>query len=256
MQLDTYCSIDHHVGYLKLNREHRYNTLTPNFVKNVQRSLDSLNQEEVVKVIYVTGAKGEHFSNGTDFRTLLHYKKEGQEEKYTQYLNDLYNLQLSFSKLNKPMISVAHGHSFNSGAALLQASGQPTVTLDSKLGFNEVTYGFVPHGGALFYLSRIPGEIGTFLGLTGFPITGVDAMSIGLADELVHLTKTYEEEVSDIMSAMEFPIPNGYMKTSWGRDKPWIKQIKLKRNLELSQRLNDGFERARKKHEHVIGEEF
>jgi enoyl-CoA hydratase/carnithine racemase len=60
---------------LRLNREHRYNTLTPNYIKNIKRSLETLYQEENVRVIYMTGGKGEHFSNGTDFRTLLHHKK-------------------------------------------------------------------------------------------------------------------------------------------------------------------------------------
>lgn len=117
--MDTYASIKHHVGFLRLNREHRHNTLTPNYIKNIRRSLDTLNLDDVVKVVYVTGGKGEHWSNGSDFRTLLHYKKEGEEGKIANYLQDLYGLQVQMSKLNKPVLGVAPGHSFNSGAALL-----------------------------------------------------------------------------------------------------------------------------------------
>lgn len=80
VQLDTHASVRHHVGYLRLNREHRLNVLTPNYIKGIRRSLETLNQDEIVKVIYLTGGNGEHFSNGTDFRTLLHYKKEGNNE--------------------------------------------------------------------------------------------------------------------------------------------------------------------------------
>jgi enoyl-CoA hydratase/carnithine racemase len=72
------------------------------------------------------------------------------------------------------------------------------VTLDSKLSFNEVSFGFVPHSGASFYLSRLPGEIGTFLALTGFPITGIDAREFGIADQLVHYSAAYEEEMAEI----------------------------------------------------------
>jgi enoyl-CoA hydratase/carnithine racemase len=93
--------------------------LTPNFVKNIRRSLESLNMDEVVKVIYLTGHKGEHFSNGTDFRTILHHKKEGQMAKVAGYLEDLYGLQIQTSQLNKPLIGVAPGHSYNSGATFL-----------------------------------------------------------------------------------------------------------------------------------------
>ena len=197
------------MGFLRLNREHRHNMLTPNYIKNIRRSLETLNLDQIVKVIYMTGGKGEQFSNGTDFRTLLHYKKEGSDAKIAAYLEELYGLQVQASKLNKPLITVAPGHSFNSGAALLQAIGMPTVTLDSKLSFNEATFGFVPHGGSSYYLSRLPGEIGTFLALTGFPITGIDAKTFGIADELVHYSSAFEEEICDTLFAMEFPIPNG-----------------------------------------------
>lgn len=56
------------------------------------------------------------------------------------------------------------------------------VTLDSLMSFNDVTFGFVPHGGSSFYLSRLPNEIGTFLALTGLPIPAADVMEFKLAD--------------------------------------------------------------------------
>lgn len=80
------------MGFLRLNREHRNNLLTPNFVKNIRRSLETLNLDEIVKVIYLTSSKGEVYSAGTDFRTLLHHKKEGNDAKIAQYLEDLYGL--------------------------------------------------------------------------------------------------------------------------------------------------------------------
>mgnify|MGYP002630263239 CR=1 FL=1 len=65
------------VGVVRLNREHRYNSLTPHFLKSVKRGVESFALDHSVKLIYLTPPKGIHFSNGTDFRTLLHYKAEG-----------------------------------------------------------------------------------------------------------------------------------------------------------------------------------
>ena len=70
-------------------------------------------------------------------------------------------------------------------------------------------------------MSRLPGEIGTFLALTGFPITGIDAKEFGIADELVHYSEAYEEEVMQILLAMEFPIPNGDLLADNGRANLW-----------------------------------
>jgi len=108
-------------------------------------------------------------------------QKEGNNDAIAAYLTQIYKLQVQMAALNKPLIAVAPGHSFNSGATLLAASGIPLVNNGSKLAFNEALFGFVPHAGATYYLSRLPGEFGTFLALTGMRVDGSDAIKLGLA---------------------------------------------------------------------------
>jgi len=74
------------LGVIRLNREHRNNILTPNFTKQIKRSVETMNIDHSVKFIYLTTAKGQSFCNGTDFRTMMHFKAEGQTEQLTQYL--------------------------------------------------------------------------------------------------------------------------------------------------------------------------
>jgi enoyl-CoA hydratase/carnithine racemase len=45
-----------------------------------------------VSVVYLTTAQGEQFSNGTDFRTILHYKTANEDEKIANYLESIYKL--------------------------------------------------------------------------------------------------------------------------------------------------------------------
>jgi enoyl-CoA hydratase/carnithine racemase len=100
-------------------------------------------------------------------------------------------------------MTVAPGHSFNSGAGLLAASGLPSICHDTKIAFNECTFGYVPHAGNTYYASRMPGDFGTFLTLTGIPMSGKDAIKIGMADTLIEEPATYEDEVGDIMQALD-----------------------------------------------------
>lgn len=151
------------------------------------------------------------------------------------------------SKINKPIIGVAPGQSYNSGATFLQATGYPTVMQDSKLAFNEVSFGFVPHSGASYYLSRLPGEIGTFLALTGLPVSGVDAKEFGIAEEIVHSSPTYEEDVIEIMMAMDFPIPDGDILSNKGRVQPWKEEIFKRMESDREAALADEHEALRKK---------
>ena len=53
------------------------------------------------------------------------------------------------------------------------------------MAFNECTFGFVPHSGATYHLSRLPNEFGTFLALTGLPIHGADAAKVNLVEGIV-----------------------------------------------------------------------
>lgn len=106
--------------------------------------------------------------------------------------------------LNKPLIAAAPGNAFNSGATLLAATGLPLVNNGTKLAFDEATYGFVPHAGATYYLSRLPGEFGTFLALTGMRIDGSDAIRLGLADGAVQDSTKLDQELGEIIRAQEW----------------------------------------------------
>ena len=69
--------------------------------------------------------------------------------------------------LNKPVVSIADGRAVGAGAALFTAAGLPHCTGKSQAVFRDVFVGMTPNGGASFYLSRLPGEIGTYLALSG-----------------------------------------------------------------------------------------
>ena len=49
----------------------------------------------------------------------------------------------------------------------------------------EVGIGFVPDVGGVFLLSRAPGSLGLYAGLTGAPFSGADAIALGFADHYV-----------------------------------------------------------------------
>ena len=49
----------------------------------------------------------------------------------------------------------------------------------------EISIGLYPDVGASWFLSRLPGKLGLFLGLTGAHINGRDALDLGLADRFL-----------------------------------------------------------------------
>ena len=79
----------------------------------------------------------------------------------------------------------------------MAACGLPLIKDASKLKFGETEIGFVPHAGSSYYLSRMPGEFGKFLSLTGAVMSAGDAIESGLAVG-VHTEK--DEFFNQIMS--------------------------------------------------------
>jgi len=71
------------------------------------------------------------------------------------------------------------------GVGLACHSSHRVVTERTRIAMPEVGLGFFPDVGGTWLLSRAPGEIGTYLALTGQAAGGADAVAAGLADALV-----------------------------------------------------------------------
>ncbi|MOA03413.1 3-hydroxyisobutyryl-CoA hydrolase [compost metagenome] len=65
---------------------------------------------------------------------------------------------------------------------LVQGASLRVITERTKMGMPETAIGYFPDVGASYFLSRLPGELGTYLGVTGVQIRAADALYAGLAD--------------------------------------------------------------------------
>ena len=88
--MDLYGSLDGNTGVLKMNREHRFNTLTPHMAESLSRGLNTMDIDQQVSVIYLASERNQHFSNGTDFRMLKFLKQEENTDKIQEYLQRVY----------------------------------------------------------------------------------------------------------------------------------------------------------------------
>ena len=56
----------------------------------IHRGIETMDNDHIVNVIYLASHKHEHFCNGTDFRSLVHMKKEDNFEAMRAYMEKLY----------------------------------------------------------------------------------------------------------------------------------------------------------------------
>lgn len=123
-----------------------------------------------------------------------------------EYMNSLYNFHTSFARCNTPLLSTVTGRLENSANCLVGSAGISCISQDAQLVFNEASKRnrVIPHGGASYYLTRMPGELGTFLALTGTPFTGSEAKEVlGLADEILNWNTDLQELISDRLRTID-----------------------------------------------------
>lgn len=80
------------LGVVTLNREHRFNNLTEGMISDINRGLNTMNQDHTAKVIYIHPMQGKQWCNGTDFKTIAHMKKEDAYGRIQKYMEELYHL--------------------------------------------------------------------------------------------------------------------------------------------------------------------
>lgn len=80
------------------------------------------------------------------------------------------------------MLVLMDGFTLGGGMGLAQGCDLRIVTERSRLGMPEVGIGYFPDVGGSYFLSRVPGELGIYLGVSGNQVKAADALYCGLAD--------------------------------------------------------------------------
>ena len=132
----------------------------------------------------IRGAGRRAFCSGGDLRRLHDAHRTGSSYPY-DYFRDEYRLFAKLNRFSKPLIAILDGVVMGGGAGL-GAQGSHRVTAETtEFAMPETGIGLFPDAGGSFFLRRCPGQIGTFLGLTGTHIGAADCLYAGLADTYV-----------------------------------------------------------------------
>jgi enoyl-CoA hydratase/carnithine racemase len=109
-----------------------------------------------------------------------------------------YRLDFKLHTYPKPLICWGHGYVLGGGMGLLQGASIRIVTPSTRLAMPEISIGLYPDVGASWFLSRLPGKLGLFLGLTGAHMNGRDAIDLDLADRFL-LDEQQEELIQGLL---------------------------------------------------------
>ncbi|MGY4406520.1 enoyl-CoA hydratase/isomerase family protein [Bradyrhizobium sp. USDA 3315] len=175
-------------GIIRLNRPKAINAVTLEMFHDIDRALDAFEADPDVAVIVLEGAGERGLCAGGDIRALWESSKvKGDLGKILW--RDEYILNARIKKFPKPYVAFMDGIVMGGGVGLSAHSRHRVVTERTKLAMPEVGLGFFPDVGGTYLLSRSPGEIGTYFGLTGTTMNGPDAIYAKFADAVVPSAK-------------------------------------------------------------------
>lgn len=190
------------VGRLTLRRPDALNALTYPMMTAIDEALHRWADDDIAMVII--DAEGERaFCAGGDITKLYRRTREGDLAYSRKFWRDEYRLNAYIARYPKPYIALMDGIVMGGGVGLSAHGSNRIVTERSMIAMPECSIGLIPDVGGTFILSRAPGRLGEFLGLTSTRMGAADAILAGFADSFVPA-----ERLSDLtMALIEAPEP-------------------------------------------------
>ena len=179
------------LGVIRLNRPKALNALTLEMVRAMNAALDRFEADPSVGVILLEGAGERGLCAGGDIRGLYDSIRAGGDLGKV-FWREEYILNARIASLKKPYVSFMDGVVMGGGVGLSAHGAHRVVTEKTQLAMPETGIGFFPDVGGTWLLSRAPGQLGAYYGLTGQSMTGMDAIRCGFADLLVPAEKLGE----------------------------------------------------------------
>jgi enoyl-CoA hydratase/carnithine racemase len=177
------------VGVATLNAPKSLNSLSLEMIDLLYAQLSVWQDDDNISAVWLDAEGDKAFCAGGDIVRLYQSMVDtpaGQRNAYAEnFFAREYRLDYLIHTYAKPIVCWGHGIVMGGGLGLMSGCSHRVVTEKSRIAMPEITIGLHPDVGGSWFLNRMPGRVGLFLGLTGANINAADALFIGLADRAI-----------------------------------------------------------------------
>ena len=182
------------IGIVTLNRPKALNALTLGMIRRMDPQMRAWAADPEVKAVVVQGAGEKAFCAGGDVVSLYEAGKaaragQGDGSAIRAFFSEEYVLNRLIKNYPKPYVALIDGISMGGGVGLSEHGSHRVVTERTMFAMPETGIGLYPDVGGTYFLPRLPGQVGTWLGLTGDRLKAADMLHIGAADAYVPSAK-------------------------------------------------------------------
>lgn len=194
------------IGTIKLNRPKALNALNLEMIRKIRVALEDFEKDADIRAVVFEGNK--NFSAGGDLKEIYkdYLKNEGCTDK-TKFFREEFSLNKYIISYPKPILSFWTGVTMGGGIGLSIHSDFIVADETVRWAMPETSLGFVPDVSVGYYLSRLPRNLGLYLGMSGGSMGTRDLVDYGLIDmvigsssyekikdKLVELSMAYEKD--------------------------------------------------------------
>ncbi len=178
-------------GIITLDRPKALNSLSLQMVRDLTAILAAWRDDAGIDAVVLGSSSPKALCAGGDIRFFHdcgHATPMGGSALLEDFFTEEYALNHLVHFYPKPYVALMDGVVMGGGMGIAQggpACGIRIVTEKTKMAMPEVNIGLFPDVGGSHFLSRAPGQLGNYLGLTGLTIGAADAIHVGLADLFV-----------------------------------------------------------------------
>ena len=211
------------VGILTLNRPNVLNSLDHEMIRFIHAQLNKWHDAPHIKAVVVRAAEGRAFCAGGDLRSTYHLFTE-DKKILQEFFYDEYQLNRYIFNYPKPYIALLDGITMGGGVGISIHGSHRVATERLLFAMPETGIGFFPDVGGTYFLPRLPGKIGYYLGLIGARINSDDCTALGITQCKVEIAALQEiiltianedlginakEAVTQILERFKLPIESG-----------------------------------------------
>lgn len=167
------------LGVITLNKPQALNALSLAMIRAMEPQLRAWAGDDDISAVVIQGAGERAFCAGGDIRDL--YDKRGTDFGPAYYRAE-YTQNVTIFNYPKPYIALMDGVVMGGGVGVAVHGSHRVVTERTLFAMPETGIGLFPDIGASWFLPRCPGEIGMYLGLTGYRMAAADCLYSGIGD--------------------------------------------------------------------------
>lgn len=180
------CAGGMRVAVATLDAPKSLHALTLDMIRLLDSALQRWAGDPLVACVVLQSSTDKAFCAGGDVRSLrsaiLADPVAVPNAAALDFFGEEYRLDYRIHTYPKPLLVWGGGIVMGGGLGLMAGASHRVVTEATRIAMPEISIGLFPDVGGSWFLPRMPGRSGLFLGLTGAPLNAHDALFTGLAD--------------------------------------------------------------------------